>query len=56
MTQIATFLVLAPVLCLPYVRVALVPPAARRAVAHRVAMEQFAVRAISPARQTAPAF
>jgi putative membrane protein len=42
--QIATFLVLAPVLCLPYVRVALVPPAARRAVAHRVAMEQFAVR------------
>jgi putative membrane protein len=42
--QIATFLVLAPLLCLPYVRVALVPPAARRAVAHRVAMEQFAVR------------
>jgi putative membrane protein len=42
--QIATFLVLAPVLCLPFVRVALMPPAARRTVAHRVAMEQFAIR------------
>jgi putative membrane protein len=42
--QIAAFLVLAPLLCLPRMRVALVPPAARRAVAHRVAMEQFAIR------------
>jgi hypothetical protein len=42
--QIATFLVLAPVLCLRFVRVALMPPAARRAVAHRVAMEQFPIR------------
>jgi putative membrane protein len=42
--QIAAFVVLAPVLCLPRVRVALVPPAARRAVAHRAAMEQFAIR------------
>ena len=42
--QIAAFLVLAPVLCLPRLRVALVPRAARRAVAHRVAMEQFAIR------------
>jgi putative membrane protein len=42
--QIASFLVLAPLLCLPYVRVALMPPAARRAVAHRMAMEQFAIR------------
>jgi putative membrane protein len=45
--QIATFLVLAPMLCLPYVRVALVPPAARRAVAHRLAMEQFAIRGLA---------
>jgi putative membrane protein len=42
--QIAAFVVLAPLLCLPRVRVALVPPAARRAVAHRTAMEQFAIR------------
>jgi putative membrane protein len=42
--QIAAFVVLAPLLCLPRVRVALVPPAARRAVAHRAAMEQFAIR------------
>jgi putative membrane protein len=42
--QIAAFLVLAPLLCLPRMRVALVPPAARRAVAHRVTMEQFAIR------------
>jgi putative membrane protein len=42
--QIAAFVVLTPVLCLPRVRVALVPPAARRAVAHRVALEQFALR------------
>jgi putative membrane protein len=42
--QSATFLVLAPVLCLPFVRVALTPPPARRAVAHCMAMEQFAIR------------
>jgi putative membrane protein len=48
--QIATFLLLAPLLCLPYVRVALVPRAVRRSVAHRVAMEQFAIRDLT--RQT----
>ena len=34
-------------LCLPRVRVALLPRAARRAVAHRAAMEQFAIRGIA---------
>jgi putative membrane protein len=42
--QIAVFLVLAPVLCLPSVRVSMVPSAARRAVSHRAAMQQFALR------------
>jgi putative membrane protein len=42
--QIATFLVLVSALCLPFVRVALTPPAARRAAAHRLAMEQFEIR------------
>jgi len=45
--QVATFVVLAVVLCLPRVRVALLPRAARRAVAHRVALEQFAIRGIA---------
>jgi putative membrane protein len=42
--QIAAFLVLAPMLCLPRVRVSLVPPAARRAASHRAAMQQFVLR------------
>jgi len=41
------FGVLAIVLCLPAVRVALMPRAARRGVAHRVAMEQFRARGIT---------
>ncbi len=45
--QVATFIVLALVLCLPRVRVALLPRAARRAVAHRVAVEQFTIRGIA---------
>ena len=45
--QAVVFFVLAVVLCLPRVRVALLPRAARRAVAHRVAMEQFAIRGIA---------
>jgi putative membrane protein len=45
--QIAAFLGLAVLLCLPRVRVALLPRAARRAVAHRVAMEQFHIRGIA---------
>jgi putative membrane protein len=44
--QIAVFFVLAAVLCLPRVRVALLPRAARRHVAHRAAMEQFTIRGI----------
>ena len=45
--QAVVFFILAVVLCLPRVRVAIVPRAARRAVAHRVAMEQFSVRGIA---------
>ena len=45
--QTVVFFVLAMLLCLPRVRVALVPRAARRAVAHRVAMEQFSIRGIA---------
>jgi len=44
MAQIALFAVLAAVLSLPTVRVALMPRRARRAIAHRAAMEQFAIR------------
>lgn len=45
--QIVLFFALAVLLCLPRVRVALIPRAARRAVAHRAAMEQFTVRGIA---------
>jgi putative membrane protein len=45
--QIAVFFVLAVLLSLPRVRIALVPRAARRAKAHRVAMEQFMIRGVS---------
>jgi putative membrane protein len=45
--QAAVFVALAVVLCLPRVRVALVPRAARRHVAHRAAMEQFTMRGIA---------
>jgi putative membrane protein len=44
--QLALFAVLGLLLSLPQVRVALLPPAIRRAAAHRTAMEQFAVRGI----------
>jgi len=44
--QILTFLALAMLLCIPRVRIALVPRAARRAMAHRMAMEQFMIRGI----------
>jgi putative membrane protein len=46
LVQLVTFFVLAALLCLPLVRVALVPRAARRAMAHRMAMEQFMIRGI----------
>jgi putative membrane protein len=45
--QIVLFFALMVILCLPRVRIALMPPKARRAVAHRVAMEQFASRGIA---------
>jgi putative membrane protein len=45
--QVAVFVVLAVLLCLPRVRIALVPRAARRAKAHRAAMEQFMIRGVS---------
>ena len=44
--QLALFVVLATILCLPRVRVALLPKATRRAIAHRAAMEQFMLRGI----------
>ena len=45
--QILVFLALLAVLCLPRVRVALLPRAARRGLAHRMAMEQFVSRGIA---------
>jgi putative membrane protein len=45
--QVLVFLVLMVILCLPRVRVAMMPRRARRAVAYRVAMEQFAARGIA---------
>jgi putative membrane protein len=44
--QLVVFVGLTMLLCLPRVRIALVPRAARRAAAHRMAMEQFMVRGI----------
>jgi putative membrane protein len=45
--QAVAFFALAVLLCLPRARIALVPRAARRSVAHRVAMEQFHIRGIA---------
>lgn len=45
--QTFVFFALAILLCLPRVRVALVPRAARRAAAHRAAVEQFTIRGIA---------
>src|SRR5262249_58187896 len=45
--QVAAFFLLVLVLCLPSVRVALLPRAARRYVAHRAAMEQFTIPGIA---------
>jgi putative membrane protein len=45
--QILAFVVLVPVLCLPAIRVALLPRRARRAAAHRAALEQFVIRGIA---------
>jgi putative membrane protein len=45
--QVVAFAVLTVVLCLPPIRVALLPRAARRAVAYRVAREQFVSRGLA---------
>jgi putative membrane protein len=45
--QLIVFLVLLMVLCLPRVRVALMPRRARRVMAYRFAMEQFASRGLA---------
>jgi putative membrane protein len=45
--QVAAFVVILGILCLPPVRVALMPRRARRAVAHRAAMEQFKIRGLA---------
>ena len=48
--QLVVFVALALLLCLPRVRVALIPRRARRAMAFRVATEQFFTRAVSRTR------
>jgi len=45
--QVIVFVTLLVVLCLPPVRVALMPRRARRAIAYRFAMEQFASRGLA---------
>ncbi len=50
--QIALFFALLVILCSPRVRVALIPRKARRAMAYRVAVEQFIARGL--ARKTGP--
>lgn len=45
--QVVVFLALLLLLSLPRVRVALMPRKTRRAIAHRVAMEQFAMRGLA---------
>ena len=49
--QVLAFLGLLMVSCLPQVRVALIPRAARRALAHRLAMEQFVSRGIARTKE-----
>jgi putative membrane protein len=45
--QILAFLILTAILCWRPVRIALMPRSARRAVAHRAAMEQFTIRGLA---------
>ena len=45
--QVVAFVVLMAIFCWRPVRVALVPRSARRAVAHRAAMEQFTIRGLA---------
>ena len=49
--QVLVFLLLLVVLCLPRVRAVLLPRSARRALAHRVAMEQFVSRGIARTKE-----
>jgi putative membrane protein len=49
--QVLTFLGLLVVSCLPQVRTALIPRAVRRAIAHRLAMEQFVIRGIARTKE-----
>jgi putative membrane protein len=49
--QMLAFLGLLLLSCLPLVRVALIPRAARRALAHRLAMEQFVSRGIARTKE-----
>jgi len=49
--QVLVFFGLVAVLCLPRVRVALLPRATRRALAHRAAMEQFVSRGVARTRE-----
>ena len=53
--QVVVFLALALLLCLLLVRVALIPRRARRAMAFRVATEQFFTRSVSRSSLRAPA-
>jgi putative membrane protein len=48
--QLAAFMILMALLCWAPIRVALMPRRARRAVAHRAAMQQFVARGISHKR------
>ena len=45
--QIIVFMALTMILCLPRIRVALMPQRARRSIAHRVAMQQFMTRGLA---------
>src|SRR3972149_10008030 len=45
--QVVVFFAVLVPLCLPRIRVALMPRRTRRAIAHRVAMEQFSMRGIA---------
>ena len=51
LVQIAIFVVLAIVLCLPNIRVALLPRAAQRSVAHRAAMQNFRAYGIASTKE-----
>lgn len=49
--QVVVFFAIMMLLCLPRVRVALMPRAARRAVAYRVAMDQFVTRGMAHTKE-----